>query len=172
MTVIPTLDLLGIKTTIGPFVSGVVDHTYLKINEKITPGQQDQFSRSLGILVHLPLWSFNFRNFRGAPALSGGLALGNIDTTDGNLTLGPGPVALGGSLLLAGPTSNSLLSITGGAILKSVHRLNDYCVGDAYPPNPQTLTTSVNQFGWFCAVTFSYPLLDQLGFKSARAPKE
>lgn len=165
-------DLSGIKATIGPFISNVVDHNYVEIKEKIGRGQHDQLSRSLGALIHLPFWCHNFGKFRGALALSGGLAVGSISTTDGKLTLGPVPVTLGGSLLFAGPTSDSLLSITGGAILKPVNRLNDYCVGDPYPSNPQTLTTPVNKFGWFCAVTFSYSLFDQLGFKSNTATEE
>lgn len=172
VTVVPTTDLSGIKATVGTFISDLSDDNYVNINGKIGRGRQDQFSTSFGLLIHVPFWSHNFRNFRGALALSGGGALGNISTIDGNLALGPVPVTLGGSLLLAGPTSDSLLSITGGAILKPVSRLNDYCVGDPYPPAPQTLTTRVNKFSWFCAVTFSYSLFDQLGFKSTIATRE
>ena len=167
VTIIQTTNLSGIKATVGPFISNVRDDNYVKINGKIGLGTQDQFSTSFGVLGHLPLLSRNIGNFSGALALSSGLTLGKISTIDGNLALGPIPVTLGGSILLSAPTSNSLLSLTGGAILRPVNRLNDYHVGDTYPSDPQTLTTRVNKFGWFFAVTFSYPLFEQLDFKSA-----
>ena len=167
VTIIPTPNLSGIKATIGPFISNVRDDNYVKINGNIGLATQDQFSTSFGVLGHLPLLSRNIGDFRGALALSSGLTLGKISTIDGNLALGAIPVTLGGSILFSPPTSNSLLSLTGGAILKPVNRLNNYHVGDTYPSDPKTLTTRVNKFGWFFAVTFSYPLFEQLGFKTA-----
>ena len=156
VSVIPTTSLQGIKATVGPFVTPLRDNHYVNINNKIALGGRDQWSGSLGFLANLPIFSHNFQKFRWAFALSSGLAIGKISTNDEALSLGPSPVTFGGSFLFAGPTTDNLLSITGGGILKPVERLNGYTTGMEYPSDPKNLTKSVNRWHFFLALTFSY----------------
>lgn len=162
-------ELYGAKATLGPFLTDLKDESYVNIKNKIALGSRDQLDRSLGVLVHAPIYSRAFEKIRFAFALSGGLSLGELTTSDGALSIGPVPATLGVSLLFAGPNTDSLLSISGGTILKPVKRLNGYSVGDDYPSDPEALknlTKRVDRFSWFVAVTFSYDILDKLGFKS------
>ena len=162
--------LYGAKATLGPFLTDLKDESYVNIKNKIALGSRDQLDRSFGVLVHAPIYSRAFEKIRFAFALSGGLSLGELTTSDGSLSIGPVPTTLGVSFLFAGPNTDSLLSISAGTILKPVKRLNGYSVGDDYPSDPEdlkNLTKRVDRFSWFVAVTFSYDLLDKLGFKSA-----
>ena len=164
--------MYGTKATVGAFLTDLKDENYVDFKGDIALGSRDQLDKSFGVLVHAPIYSRNFSEFRFAFALSGGLALGKLTTSDGSLSIGPVPTTLGVSFLFAGPTTtDSLLSISVGGILKPVKRLDGYSVGDKYPSDATNLTRSVNRFSLFGAVTFSYDLFDKLGFKSASPPQ-
>ena len=166
--VVPTPALSGIKTTVGPFLSNLPDQNYLKINNKIAIGSQDKLSNALGVLVHLPLYSGNCWKFRWALALSTGLSLDKYSISNEGLSITSVPPTLGGSLLLAGPTNDSLITITGGGILKTVKELDGYSAGQAWPSGLDSATEptrDVNRYGWFLAITFSYDIFDQLGIE-------
>ena len=166
VTVTPTTELRGIKATVGPFITPLRDDNYTKIDGRVALGSRDQWSRSPGFLAHIPFFSHNFSRFRCALALSGGLAIGKISTVDDALTIGASPVTVGGSILLAGPATDSLFAITGGGILKPVERLSGYSIGRAYSGDLKDLTKSVNRWHFFLAVTFSYDIFKDLGLQS------
>lgn len=167
VTVIRAVGLRGLKTTTGLFISELRDENYVMRGDKIAQGSIDRWSKALGFLVHLPFYTRDLRQFRYALALSGGLPT-QVSVTDNSVSLGPGPATVGVSLLFAGPESDSLISLTGGFMVKSVKRLKGYSVGDTYPldqvKSPDDLTEKVNRFGVFAAVTFSYDIFNLLHF--------
>ncbi len=166
--VVPMPVLSGIKVTVGPFLSNLPDENYLKIDNKIVVGNQDKLSNTLGVLVHLPLYSCNSWKFRWALALSTGLSLDKYSISNEGLSITRVPPTLGGSLLLAGSKNESLITITGGGILKTVKQLDGYSAGQAWPSGIDSSTKptrDVNRYGWFVAITFSYDIFDQLGIK-------
>lgn len=145
-------DLSGRKLTFGSFLTRLPD-------DKIEMGIQSRFAESLAVLTHIPLYSHNFDyrkflKFRGAVAMSGGLAVGSISDSDKKFSLGQLPTLLGGSFLFAAPKSESLLAFTVGGALRPVK-------GDVTMPG--------RTFGWFFAITLSYdiwePLSDKLNVK-------
>ena len=154
-------DLSGFNVTVGPLISGVSDESYVNINEKIVPGSQEAFSKQLGVFAHLPLWSCNSSKFRVALGISGGVA-GFISLENQALKIDfkSTEPALGVSVLLASKTGNNLLVLTVGGMVRSVKRLNGYCVGDPYPSGE--LMRATNEMSGFCAITYSYDVIEKL----------
>lgn len=173
VTVISTTNLSGIHTTVGAFVSTLHDESYIKMKDKIALGGKHRLSRSFGGLAHLPLWSRNFGNFRGAAAVSGGIAgIASISEQSVKLDFKNAQPMLGVSAILAGKTSDSLFVVTVGGIAKSVQRLNGYEVEDSYPADAKNLKTNVDRLGWFFSVTFSYDILGKLSPKITGSSKK
>ena len=154
-------ELSGFNVTLGALITRLPDESYVNIKDKIVRGSQDDFSKQFGVLAHLPLWSHNFSKFRAALAISGGVA-GIISLKDQsvNFDFKTAEPALGVSVLFASRTGNNLFVLTVGGIAKSVKRLNGYCVGDPYPKGELMRTT--NEKGWFCAITYSYDVIERL----------
>lgn len=166
VTVVPTPALSGIKATVGPFISNRSDENYINTGGKIAFGNQDTLSNALGVLVHLPFGSHNFQKFRCALALSAGLSLDKYSISNEGLSITSVPPTLGVSLLFAGPTDESLITITGGGILKTVKELDGYKAGQPLPSGIDSPPTrDVNRVGWVFAITFSYDIFHQLGLK-------
>ena len=173
VTVISTTNLSGIHTTVGAFITTLHDESYTNIGCKIALGGRHRLGRSFGGLAHLPLWSRNFGNFRGAAAVSGGIAgIASISEQSVKLDFKNAQPMFGVSAILAGKTSASLFVVTVGGIAKSVQRLNGYSVGDTYPADPKNLTTNVDKLGWFFSVTFSYDILGKLSPKITGSSKK
>lgn len=173
VTVISTTNLSGIYTTVGAFISNLHDESYIKMKNKIALGGKHSVSRSFGGLAHLPLLSGNNETFRGAVAVSGGIAgIASISEQSVKLDFKNAQPMLGVSAILAGKTSDSLFVVTVGGIAKSVQRLNGYKVGKPYPKDPKTLMTNVDKFGWFFSVTFSYDILGRLHPKITGSSKK
>ena len=172
VTVIRKVGLQDIKVTVGPFMSDLRDENYVVRENKIVQGRMDRWSKQLGFLVHLPVYSNDFRRFRYAFALSAGLPT-QVGIANDTITFGPGPATIGVSLLFAGPSSDSLISLTGGVMVKSVKRIKGYSVGDPYGPGKSLddLTKKVNRLGVFGAITFSYDVFNLLNVKVVESVK-
>ena len=163
VTVIRTPSLQGLQVTVGPLISELRDENYMIHNGKIVPENMDRWSKELGVLVHLPLYGRDSRRYRWAFALTGGVPA-QIDIADSSVNLKGGPATVGFSLLFAGDESNSLISLTGGIMVKSVKRFKTYSFNDMPLPSQADssdgLTKQVNRFGLFAAITFSFDVIN------------